>query len=97
MDNHILSAEDHELLEKYARKVVRRRLEAPLIFFLESMKPLNFISSQMMLGAEPLVSLFLDIKDYKRFQQILEDRESIEQLIQTLEDITRKREAGEKI
>jgi len=86
-----------ELMNKYARKIVRRRLEAPAIFMLESFKPMNFVGSQMMLGAEPLLSVFINTEDFQQFQKLLERRESIEKFLVVLEGLTDRRENGEKI
>jgi len=86
-----------ELMDKYARKIVRRRLEAPAIFMLESFKPMNFVGSQVMLGAEPLLSIFLDTKEFQQFQKLLERRDSIEKFLVIIEELTDKRENGEKI
>lgn len=86
-----------ELMDKYARKIVRRRLESPAIFMLESFKPMNFVGSQIMLGAEPLLGIFLDTKEFKQFQKLLERRDSIEKFLTIIEEFTDKRENGEKI
>ncbi|MDD5090671.1 MAG: hypothetical protein PHQ23_07110 [Candidatus Wallbacteria bacterium] len=92
-----LSQEDLEFLQKYARKIIKRRMEAPAIVFLESMKPLNFIGSQFMIGFQPIIGAFFDTASYDRIQQILEQRESIEIFIRLIEDMVEKRDRGEEI
>src|SRR5687768_12974062 len=80
-----LSDEDAALLDRIANEVVRRRLTTPAILLLESVKPLNFVGSQFLVFMDPIVRLFLTIRDYDRFVQMLEQRDSIEWLIQAIE------------
>lgn len=86
-----LSAEDRALLERIARKVVDRGMSAPAIFFLESIKPLNFVASQAMIFFAPILTTFFSRSDYERLARILEDRGSLEELLGRIEAL----EAGE--
>lgn len=75
-----------DLIEKIAQKVVQWRLSVPAIVMLESSKPLSFVASQVMVFFEPIVSaLFFSPRDYKRFYELLEDRENVEKMIQEIE------------
>ena len=47
-----LTLEEEELLRKVAQKVVDRRMTVPAIIFLESVKPLSYIGSQVMVFLE---------------------------------------------
>lgn len=80
-----LSAEDDALLKRIAAFVVSRRMTAPAILFLESVRPLNFIGSQAMLFFAPFVRAFLNVNDYQRIQELLENRESISSFVDMLE------------
>tara|TARA_B100000902_G_scaffold32064_1_gene38394 strand:+ start:263 stop:421 length:159 start_codon:yes stop_codon:yes gene_type:complete len=44
-----LNIDDKVFLTRMAEEVIARRLTTPSIFFLEMMKPLNFVSSQAMI------------------------------------------------
>lgn len=81
-----LSPEDRALLTRVAVFVVRRRMTAPAILFLESVRPLNFIGSQTMLFLAPFVKAFLNMREYEQIQQILENRESISAFVDLLEE-----------
>ncbi|MFH1373577.1 MAG: hypothetical protein ABII79_07275 [bacterium] len=81
-----LPADEQALIEKVARKVVERRMAVPAIVFLESIKPLNFISAQAMVFFEPIVQTLFNLKDYDTFRQALEKRESIEILLLKIEE-----------
>ena len=47
--------EEQAILKKVATKVVERRMAVPAIVFLESVKPLNFIGSQVLIFFEPII------------------------------------------
>ncbi len=46
--SNVLTKDDKAFLSKIARKIVELKLITPSIFFLEMVKPLNFIGSQTM-------------------------------------------------
>jgi len=74
-----------ELLTKIARAVVERNLTAPAIFFLESVKPLSFVGSQVMVFFDPLVRSIFTVKAYNDVRLALEERGNVELLLQTIE------------
>ncbi len=79
--------EDYEkLCRKIAVKIVERDLTVPAIMFLESIKPVSFLGSQMLVFANPVVSLIVQTGDYYRFVRMIEDRENIEKLTVAIEE-----------
>lgn len=74
------------ILDKLAHKVVEWQMTAPAIIFLESVKPLNYIGSQAMVFFEPIVQAVFAFKDYNTLRTALERRESIEVLLQKIEE-----------
>jgi hypothetical protein len=80
-----LTPEEGELLDRIAARIVRHGLETPAIFFLESVRPLNFVASQAMVFFGPLATAILPPADYQRLAKILERRESIEALLVRIE------------
>jgi len=80
-----LTAEDHELLAKLADFVVRRRMAAPALLFLNSVRPLNAIGSQAMVFLRPFLTPLLKPADYDRVTKILERREGIAALVDAIE------------
>jgi hypothetical protein len=79
------NAEEKELLDKLAKKVVYWKMTAPAIMALESVKPLNYIGSQAMVFFEPIVQTIFNLKDYDTMRQMLERRETIEMLLLRIE------------
>ena len=54
--NKSLNIDDKVFLTRMAEEVIARRLTTPSIFFLEMMKPLNFVGSQAMIFFGPIIS-----------------------------------------
>lgn len=92
-----LQAEERELLRKIAQKVVDMRMTIPAILFLESVKPLNYIGSQVMVFFEPFVgALFnfrtlnmsgMQLNEYDLFRRMMEKRDNVERLLQKIEEL----------
>lgn len=92
-DYEDLSDEEKEQLDNLAKGIVSRGLTTPSIMFLESVKPLNFLGSQVMLFFRPIVAAIFPTTSYDRMEAILEKRKSIEWLIVRIEEFeTRKKE-----
>jgi ASC-1-like (ASCH) protein len=92
-----LPEEEQLVLDKIARKTVQwgAGMTVVAIMTLESMKPANFIMSQVLVFFEPIIQSVFTIKDYDTFRSALEKRETIEILIQKIEEydvIAKKRE-----
>ncbi|MCJ7508428.1 MAG: hypothetical protein MUO85_06815 [candidate division Zixibacteria bacterium] len=101
-DSKNLTPEQEELLHKVAQKVVRWKMSVPAILFLESVKPLNYLGSQMMVFFEPFVQTVFTWKDYDQYRIIMEERENVEKLLQKIEELDaiekeKEKEAKKKI
>ena len=83
--NDVLTKDDKAFLSKLARKIVELKLVTPSIFFLELVKPLNFIGSQTMVFFGPIVSAFVKTDGYYRAAELFEEHSSVEFLICELE------------
>ena len=81
-----LAPEDRDLLDQLADGLARRRLTSAALFFLESMKPLNFVTSSMMVFLRPVITtVWSDPQRWDRIQVLLEERGAIELLLRRLE------------
>ena len=85
----ILTKDDKAFLSKLARKIVDSKLVTPSIFFLEMVKPLNFIGSQTMVFFGPIISAFVKTDGYYKAAEIFENHHSVEFLIQEIERLDR--------
>jgi uncharacterized membrane protein len=75
-----------DLARRIAHKIVERDLAVPAIIFLESIKPVSFLGSQMLVFANPVISLLVQSGDYYRFVRMIEDRENVEKLTVAIEE-----------
>jgi hypothetical protein len=82
-----ITEEDKKLMEKLASIVVSRRLTAMAVFFLESSKPLSFIGSQFLVFMQPFIKTFFEFKEYDRITALMEDKDNVELLIQSIEKL----------
>jgi hypothetical protein len=76
-----------ELLGDLARKVVRRRLQTPAIFFLEMNKPLTSLASTAITFSQPTLGAFFGFQRMAEWAALLSDRENVERLIQRIEGL----------
>lgn len=81
-----LSEADRELLRRLARAVVVRRMGAPALLFLESIRPLSYIGSQALVFLRPFLTPLFRPSDYERLAAILERREGIQALIRAIHE-----------
>ena len=82
--------EDH-LIERIANRVVDMRLGMISIVFLESLKPLTFLGSSMLVVLKPLVDTFFRVDNYDRFIDLVEDRANLEALVFRIEQLQNSR------
>jgi len=80
-----------ELIDEIAKKIVSMGMTVPAILFLESMKPLSFVGSQVMVFFQPMFRAFFSFKQYDEIAVMLEERENVERLILAIERMDRER------
>lgn len=80
-----LTERQRELLDRLAGKVVRLRMTVPAIMFLESVRPMNYVGSQVMVFFAPLVRGFFGLPEWDEIRLVLERRESIGYFIDLIE------------
>jgi len=83
-----LTPRQEELLEKLAKKVARWQMGVPAIMFLETIKPLSFIGSQVLVFLDPIVKSVFNSSDYDEYTKLMEDRKNVELLIRKIEDMS---------
>jgi hypothetical protein len=95
-DDEKLNPRQEEILTKIARKVVSWKMSVPAILFLESVKPLNYVGSQMMAFFEPMFQAIFSWKDYDEVRSMMEERGTVERLLQRIEQLDVEAQAKEK-
>ena len=89
-------AEHHELLDRFAKGVVERRMTTPAILFLESVKPLSFLGNQALVFFQPIVQSVFNFKTYDEVTELLEDRENLEYLLKKIEEMEAEQQRVER-
>ncbi|MCX7625592.1 MAG: hypothetical protein N2Z21_05210 [Candidatus Sumerlaeaceae bacterium] len=92
-DGRATSTRSHndEWVENLAHRICERRLSAPAIFFFESLRPLNFIASQTLHALGPIASLFIEPSRWEELSAALEDRRTLDRLLEEIEKRERER------
>ena len=75
-----------EVIDKLARAIIARRLQAPAALFLELNRPLGFLMSQAAVFARPFLSFFLRPEDVEAASEVLAEPEAFDQLLDRLGD-----------
>ena len=87
-----------ELVEKISRYIVKRRMAAPAIMTIESLRPLSRIGSQLLYFLAPFAEVFFNAKEYEEFAALLEHEEYVKLLMKRIDEIDEEmhREEREK-
>lgn len=89
-----------EIIGVLAKAMVERRLTAPAVFFLETVKPLSFVGSQAMVFLQPIIQAIFPFRSYNELSVMMEDRKNVEELIcemERLEAEDRERRRRERL
>jgi hypothetical protein len=87
------TAAQKDLVDRLCRQVAARGLVTPALVFLESVRPLNYMTSQMLQFFAPVLSALADPNACQELANFLEHRGSVDYLCRRLEELSRK---GEK-
>lgn len=86
----------NEIIDKLARGIVNRQMAVPAIMFLESIKPMNFIASQLMVFFEPVILALFTVSNYREISLVFEERGSVEKIIQRIEYFENESKSNKK-
>lgn len=78
-------------LEEIARRVVREGMGSAAIVFLETSKPISFLTGQAAIAATPLLGGFIEPLRLEKYATLFTDRRFIERLIQRIEELEDER------
>ncbi len=76
-----------ELIEKISNFIAKRRMAAPAIITIESLRPLARIGSQLMHFLAPFAEIIFNAKEYQEFAVLLENEEYVRLLIKRIDEI----------
>jgi len=84
------------LIDKVAKFFAERRMGAPAILFCESMRPLNFIGSQVMYMITPFVNVIFQGREFEEFAAIMNERENMDLLIKRIDALDEEYNAEQR-
>jgi hypothetical protein len=73
------------IVDRLAAKVVEWKMAVPAVLFLESVKPLNYVGSQVLVFFAPIATTLFSTTDYAELTALLEHRGNIEVLLKRIE------------
>jgi hypothetical protein len=88
---HIDIKDPKIIITRLAKKIHTHGMSTPAIFFLEMVKYVSFLGSQLMVFFGPIITVFVQGHQYYQIAELLEDRDNVEFLlteIERLESIT---------
>jgi hypothetical protein len=74
----------------------KRRLGAPALLFFESVRPMNFIGSQLMYMINPFVNVIFQGQEFEEFAAIMNERENMELLIRRIDELDEEYNAEQR-
>ncbi len=76
-----------ELIEKLSKFIAEKRMAAPAIMTIESLRPLARIGSQLMHFLAPFAEIIFNAKEYQEFAVLLENEEYVRLLIKRIDEM----------
>ena len=76
-----------ELIEKVADFIAVRRMGAPALLFLESVRPLSFIGSQVVYFLSPFANVLFAGSEFDEFAALMTERENVGRLIKRIDEL----------
>ena len=76
-----------EIIEKISLFIVKKKMAAPAIMTIESLRPLNRIGSQLLYFLAPFAELIFKPKEYQEFAALLENDDYIKILLKRLDEL----------
>ena len=98
-DVEVTPEDEVEMIRKIAEKMHSYGMDVPVILFLETVKPLTYIGSQMgCVFVSPFLPVFGEEigLSSEKLLRIFEKRENVEKLIKAVEELTREEEEQKK-
>lgn len=85
------------IVDRLCREVVNRGMSVPALLLLESSRPLNFVSAQVIHFFTPLLSAITNPEGARLFAEYLEQRGSIPYLCDRIEQFTDEQNRDESL
>ena len=84
------------VVQRVCRAIVRRRMTTPVLMFLETTRPLNYLTAQTMHFFAPVVTAVVDREGYRHLAAFLERRGSVDYLCRQLEALEAEEDEADR-
>lgn len=88
--------DEDSILEEMAQRIVREGMGTAAIIFLESSKPISFMTGQAAIFATPLLGGFIEPMKLERYVNLFSNRDFVERLINRIEELEAERAGANK-
>jgi len=82
----ISKEESQELMDRVAKFLAERRLGSASMMFIESLRPLHFIGSQLLYMLSPFAELIFKPNEYQKFACALENEKNVAYLLDRIDN-----------
>ena len=83
--SHANVKDSQAIIIQLAKKIASHGMSTPAIFFLEMVKYVSFLGSQLMVFFGPIITVFVQGHQYYEIAELLEDRDNVELLLSEIE------------
>ena len=87
IDLKLSEDEASDMIEKVARFIAERHLAPAGILFIESVRPLHGIGSQLLFFILPFAEIIFDSARYQRFALMLEKEDYLKRLVNRIDEL----------
>ncbi|RKY29325.1 MAG: hypothetical protein DRP79_00700 [Planctomycetota bacterium] len=91
-----LTPRQRGIIDRVADWTVRRGMTTPAILCLESVKPLSYVGSQVVVFFAPALEVLFDPVSISAFVSLMEDRNNVELLLREIESRDAEQQKKEK-
>jgi hypothetical protein len=77
----------YEIIEKISKFIVERKMGSAAILTIESLRPLNYIGSQLMYFLAPFAEVIFNAKEYQELAALIENREYVKMLLDRIDEM----------
>jgi hypothetical protein len=75
------------VVEKLCAEIGRRHLSTPALLMLETSRPLNYLSAQLLHFFQPIIGTLVNAAEYEAFARFLEQRGAVDYIVGRLEAV----------
>jgi len=87
MQVELKTEQTNEMVDRIAKYLVQKKMAAPAIITIESLRPLSRIGSQVLYFLAPFAEIIFNAEEYQKFALLLEDQKNIKNLVNRIDEL----------